>query len=88
MESSIITITKNVKSPAKSGRKVEFMGVVLILLIIGYGIYKIYDYTKWNTSYPGELDVKTMSSDRSKVSCGTLSQSEFRRRCRDGYYKK
>lgn len=64
------------------------MGVALILLIIGYVIYKIYDCIKWNTSYPGELDISSMSRDRTKVSCGTLSQSEFRKRCRDGYYKK
>lgn len=64
------------------------MGVVLILLAIVFGAYKIYDYIQWNTSTPGELDVNAMSRDRTKVTCGTLSQSEFRRRCRDGYYKK
>lgn len=64
------------------------MGVVLILLAIAFGAYKIYDYIQWNTSTPGELDVQAMSSDRSRVSCGTLSQSEFRKRCRDGYYVK
>lgn len=64
------------------------MGVLLIFLIISYGIYKIYDYIKWNTSSSGELDIQAMSSDRSRVSCGTLPQSEFRRRCRDGYYNK